>query len=177
MTSDVDKIIRDAGGTPPVDPSRRTLTDGSPVSDDHRELKPNGQQKGYVVLSDAERARGFVRPVRSSYVHVGRPGPAYPLRDLTPEESRRHAAAGYVKYENYPPELSPLAGRFWTQAMLDKVGKGCGTVTTMGAALAETYARQPDFYSGTFCCGCGAHFPVGADGEFFWDGTTERVGT
>ena len=53
----------------------------------------------------------------------------------------------------------------------------CGVVTTMGQTLAETYARQPNFYSGTFCCGCSSHFPVGADGEFVWDGTNEKVGT
>ena len=53
----------------------------------------------------------------------------------------------------------------------------CGTVTTMGLTLAETYARDPQFYSGTFCCGCRAHFPVGEEGEFVWDGTDERVGT
>jgi len=53
----------------------------------------------------------------------------------------------------------------------------CGVVTTMGLTLAETYARDPRFYSGTFCAGCGAHFPVGEDGEFVWDGTAERVGT
>ena len=53
----------------------------------------------------------------------------------------------------------------------------CGVVTTMGQTLAETYARDPNFYSGTFCCGCGSHFPVGADGEFVWDGSTEKVGT
>mgnify|MGYP003384370811 CR=1 FL=1 len=53
----------------------------------------------------------------------------------------------------------------------------CGVVTTMGLTLAETYARDPWFYSGTFCCGCGTHFPVGDDGEFVWDGTDEKVGT
>ncbi len=105
--------------------SRTTLTDGSPVTPDHREIDPaTGQQKGYVVLSAEERAKGFVRPVRQSYVH-------------------------------------------------DK----CGGVTTMGLALAETYARDPSFYSGTFCAVCRSHFPVGADGEFTWKGTTERVGT
>lgn len=53
----------------------------------------------------------------------------------------------------------------------------CGVVTTMGQTLAETYARDPAFYSGTFCCGCGSHFPVGEAGEFVWDGSTEKVGT
>lgn len=102
-----------------------TLTDGSPVTPDHREIDPaTGQQKGYVVLSAEERAKGFVRPVRQSYVH-------------------------------------------------DK----CGVVTTMGLALAETYAREPAFYSGTFCAGCRSHFPVGADGEFTWKGIADKVGT
>lgn len=53
----------------------------------------------------------------------------------------------------------------------------CGTVTTMGSILAETYARDPKFYGATYCAGCGGHFPVGPDGEFTWDGTTEKVGT
>lgn len=95
-----------------------------------REIGPTGQQRSYLVLSEAERAKGFVRPVRRSYQHAGRPG---------------------------GPE-------------------GCGTVTTMGLAIAETYARDPSFYGGTFCCGCGTHLPVGADGEFVWDDGT-RVGT
>jgi hypothetical protein len=34
----------------------------------------------------------------------------------------------------------------------------CGSVTTMGQSLAETYARDPKFYGGTFCCHCGSHF-------------------
>ena len=102
-----------------------TLTDGSPVTPDHRDLNPaTGQQKAYVVLSENERAKGFVRPVRTAYLH-----------------------------------------------------ETCGTVTTMGLALAETYARDPSFYSGTFCVGCRAHFPVGAAGEFTWEGTTDKVGT
>lgn len=118
-----DKIIKEAGAVPPVDRSQRTLTDGAPVTDDHRDIGPSGQQKGYVVLSDAERARGFVRPVRRTYVH-----------------------------------------------------QKCGVATTMGNALAETYARDPHFYSGTFCCGCRTHFPVGEAGEFVWDDGS-KVGT
>jgi hypothetical protein len=53
----------------------------------------------------------------------------------------------------------------------------CGTTTIMGQALSETYARCPTFYSGTFCCTCGSHFPVGEKGEFVWDGTNQKVGT
>lgn len=102
---------------------RRTLTDGRQIYPEHRNLKPNGQQQDYVVLADEERAKGFVRPVRRTYVH-----------------------------------------------------EKCGGATTMGQTLAETYARQPDFYSGTFCVGCGKHFPVGAEGEFVWDDGS-KVGT
>lgn len=53
----------------------------------------------------------------------------------------------------------------------------CGTETRMHQTIAETYARDPHFYGGTFCCGCGAHFPVGPNGEFVWSGTQEKVGT
>lgn len=102
--------------------SNRQLTDGRPVTEDHREIDPvSGQQKGYVVLTPEERAKGFVRPVRRSYVHLP-----------------------------------------------------CGTLTTMAQSIAETYARQPDFYNGTFCVGCRSHFPLA---QFHWDGTTEVVGS
>lgn len=103
---------------------RTTLADGTQVYPEHRKLRPDGQQEGYIVLAEEERAKGFVRPVRRSYVHLK-----------------------------------------------------CGTKTTMGLTIAETYARNPYFYDGTFCCGCGKHFPVGEDGEFVWDGTQEKVGT
>lgn len=57
----------------------------------------------------------------------------------------------------------------------------CGKITTMGRAIAETYSRDPRFYSGTFCTTCKGHFPVGEDGEFTWyemDGTEgPKVGT
>ena len=105
--------------------TKTTLTDGSPVTPDHREIDPKtGMQKGYVVLADEERAKGFVRPVRRTYTH-----------------------------------------------------QKCGTDTTMGQTIAETYARNPYFYGGTFCCRCGAHFPIGMAGEFVWKGTAEKVGT
>lgn len=107
---------------PPVDRDARTLTDGSPETPDHTEINPaTGMQKGYVVLSAEERAKGFVRPVRTSYIH-----------------------------------------------------KTCGTLTTMNTAIAETYARDPGFYGGTFCVHCKTHRPLT---EFVWDGTEEQVGS
>ena len=72
-----------------------------------KQIEPGGQQAVYLVLSEEERAKGFVRPVRYKYRHLV-----------------------------------------------------CGTTTAMGAALSETYARNPKFYGGTFCCFCGGHFPL-----------------
>jgi hypothetical protein len=157
--------------------TERTITTvgGTPIGS-HEAIKPNGQQIDYVILTAEERAKGFVEPVRRSYRHVGTRGPKHALRDLTEDEHHRYADVGYVKLEAYP-EGSRSLGRFWTQEQLDKVGKGCGTVTTMSGPIAETYARSPEFYGGTFCCGCGVHLPVGDDGEFVWDGTDQRVGT
>ncbi len=53
----------------------------------------------------------------------------------------------------------------------------CGGLTTMGARIAETYARNPSFYGGTYCVKCQGHFPVGENGEFVWDKSDEKVGT
>lgn len=103
----------------------------------------DGMNEAYLVLSDEERAKGFVRPVRRSYVH------------------------------RFMLDGSPLPT---VLVSLEGVG-GCGALTTMSTALAETYARDPIFYGATYCVGCRTHRPVGADGEFYWDGTDEKVGT
>lgn len=119
------------------------LVDGRPVDPGHRDINPEtGMQRDYVVLTEVERAKGFVRPVRRSYVHVG--APPYVL-----------AADGTTVIHN------PKSG-------------ACGTLTTMALPIAETYARDPYFYSGTFCCGCRKHLPLE---EFVWDGTSEMVGS
>lgn len=77
---------------------------------------PIDQAEVYLVLGDAERAQGFVRPLRRTYVHLT-----------------------------------------------------CGSSTTMGIAIAETYARQPSFYGATYCVHCQMHLPVGEHGEFIWE--------
>lgn len=112
----LEEAKRAAAAAIPVDRSARELAGGGPVTDDHREINPiTGQQKGYIVLTAAERAKGFVRPYRDAYRHLK-----------------------------------------------------CGRITTMSRDIAETYARDPYFYNGTFCTTCRAHFPIGEDGEFTW---------
>lgn len=96
--------------TDPSDPRLGHGVDAEPLP---------GQHDVYLVLSDEELAKGFVRPYADCYVHA---------RDLG----------------------------------------GCGTVTTMGVALSETYARDPNFYGATYCVGCRMHKAVGENGEFYW---------
>ena len=48
-----------------------TLSSGLAVTSDHAEISPTtGQQNGYIVLAEEERAKGFVRPVHLSYIHL-----------------------------------------------------------------------------------------------------------
>lgn len=90
-----------------------TTTSGAPITERTREIDPaTGMQRDYIVLTEAERAKGFVRPYRDSYSHTR-----------------------------------------------------CGTVTTMSRAIAETYACNPAFYTGTFCVSCRGHYPLD---EFTW---------
>lgn len=140
-----------------TDPNDERLTRGG---DEGKEMP---QADTYLVLSDEEKAKGFVRPVRKTYVHVG-PQPKYPLRDVTDDEQDRYGGERYVKFEEYPESESPATGRFWTQEELDN--NGCGTATTMNPLIAETYAREPRFYGFTYCCRCGSHIAVK---EFQWD--------
>lgn len=159
------------GGNEPANP------DDAPVP--NSAMRPDGQHVDHWVMCPGEIIKaGFKRPVRKSYQHVGPPGPKFPLRDLTADERERWNETGYVKFEPYPAGYRGSAlGRFWTQEQIDKVDKGCGVVTSMPQAIAETYAASPGYYGSTFCCGCGKYLPVGRDGEFVWDGTSDRVGT
>ena len=53
----------------------------------------------------------------------------------------------------------------------------CQTTTTMAKKIAETFARDPKYYGGTYCAHCNSHFPVGEDGEFTWFDGGSKVGT
>lgn len=98
-----------------TDPNDQGLKRGGP------DTEPVPQNEVYLVLSEEERAKGFVRPYRDSYRH-----------------------------------------------------KGCGTVTTMGRALSETYARNPYFYGYTYCTGCMKHLPID---QFVWTADGDEVGS
>lgn len=134
---------------------------------------PGPQAEVYLVLSDEEIAKGYTRPYRDTYRHVGPAGPQHPTRPLTDEEKQIYFAACYVAFETYPPGAGST-GRFWTQAQLDHIGKGCGTETRMGEKLAATYARSHRFYGATYCVHCQAHFPVA---EFVWSADGQIVGS
>lgn len=151
------------------DPNDPRLTHGP---DD----QPVPQAEVYLVLSEEERAKGFVRPMRRTYIHIGPPGPTPErLRDLDAEEQERFAPYNYVKFEPYPESESPVTGRFWTQAQLDAAQRGgCKFHTTMNEVLCETYARDPHFYGSTYCAHCQMHRPVE---EFVWAEDGERVGS
>ena len=154
------------------------------------EVKENGQNQAYLVLSEEERGKGFVRPVRDSYVHLGKEleqekGTIQELIEGVTDcsdwaRSYYTVENGYTAYLKYPEEKSPLVGRFIKEEELKSIREkrkfieGCGAVTRMNQALAETYARNPKFYGATFCVGCKEHLPVD---EFVWEGTDEKVGS
>lgn len=169
--------VRLLAQTTPAPGSRVPLSGQAPATPDGPAPQPidpaTGQHKDYWVLSEEERQKGFVRPVRRIYRHVGT-RPKHPLRDLTAEELIRFAAFGYVAFEAYPESGSPITGRYWTE---EQLSSGCGEATKMAQEIAETYARDPGFYGSTFCCFCKTHAPVGEDGEFVWADDGSRVGT
>lgn len=126
--SDADRARREIeeaariAALPPVDRSALCTTSGEPPAKVRAEqTNETGQHKGYLVLCEEERKKGFVRPYRDAYKHTT-----------------------------------------------------CGSVTTMGRALSETYARDPTFYGATFCVNCNRHLPVA---EFVWTADGAVVGS
>jgi hypothetical protein len=114
--------LRRLAAHPLPDRSKLCTTNGEPVGKVRSEqTNETGQHKGYVVLCEEERQKGFVRPFRDAYKHLP-----------------------------------------------------CGTVTTMGRALSETYARDPKFYNATFCVRCNAHYPLD---QFVWTLDGQQVGS
>lgn len=127
------------------------------------QTEPSGQHKSYIVLCEDERKKGFVRPYRDAYKHVGVLTPAD--HAFEPDTDTRSKTEGQCHICGHDGEDR--------NHRLSRVG-GCGSVTTMGRALSETYARDPKFYGATFCCGCNRHLPVA---EFVWTADGQEVGS
>ena len=142
------------------------------------------QNKVYLVLSEEEIAEGFVRPIRNSYVHIGKNVNAHWKsihRMLDDEEKKEHPDKNYVAVMTIltNDDGTFKGGTYVTQEELDawkshELLGGCGTKTLIAREIAETYARNPHFYGATWCMGCGKHLPVN---EFIWDDDSEdKVG-
>lgn len=165
----------------PTQPGRKKKESTGGVTPGHEEaaapgpIDPQtGQHTSYWVLSAEERRKGFIRPLRHVYKHVGI-RPTHATTDLTDSEKEHFKKWGYVAFEQYPEE-SERTGRYWTEEQLKS---GCGGETRMSQKIAETYARQPNFYGATFCVNCRKHISVE---EFVWVGrngeeTADRVGS
>lgn len=130
--------------------------------------QPGPQNKKYLVLSEAELAKGYVRPVRTSYVHTGR---LICGKVQSPDEYGLPAdAVAYVcsmekNHEGDCRIFSPVNKRELRRLETTGFLGGCDTTTTMHTTLAETYAANPKFYSATYCCQCMMHINVN---EFQW---------
>lgn len=136
-----------------TDPSPKLCTTSGESVEKVRaeQTEVTGQHKGYIVLCPDERAKGFVRPYRDAYQHAGQSR----CRDCgATQGSTTCNASGFA-------------------CIMERHG-GCNTVTTMGRALSETYARDPKFYGATFCCNCNRHLPVA---EFVWTADRQQVGS
>jgi hypothetical protein len=147
-------------------PPALCTTNGRPVAEVRAsQTNETGQHEGYIVLCPDERAKGFVRPYRDAYKHLG---PLVPKSEVCvcghgPHETGR---CGRCECGVFAP--SGLDDGTFVRA------RSCGSVTTMGRALSETYARDPHFYGATFCCGCNRHLPVA---EFVWTSDGQQVGS
>ncbi len=116
--------------------------------------------------------------------------------EITPVDRSAIELAGGKPVTDDHREIDPLTGQQKGYVVLrpEERAKGfvrpyrdayrhlkCWSITTMGRSIAETYARDPFFYSATFCTNCRGHFPIGEDGDFTWyemDGSEgPKVGT
>lgn len=61
------------------------------------------------------------------------------------------------QYENYPTIGD---GDFVQSVQYTYVHENCGKTTTMSDNIAESVARDPHYYTKTFCANCGEHVPV-----------------
>jgi len=119
-------------GKPPENP----LSSSTPTD----KKKPNGQYEDYWVLSKEEREKGFIRPLRFSYKHLGKDldlKRMIPIEKYFKENAEEYPQErqlryintyGYVGFIPNTDHHSAILGRFVKQSDL---GSGCGHITKM----------------------------------------------
>lgn len=74
------------------------------------------------------------------------------------------------QYENHPTIDD---GEFEYPLRFKYEHTDCGGVTSLAKNIAESLARDPDYYSKTFCANCGDYYSLD---EFEWVEDGETVG-
>jgi hypothetical protein len=91
-----------------------------------------------------------------------------------PSEARAKQTADTGQHESYIVLCEEERAKGFVRPYRDAYRHTtCGSVTSMGRALSETYARDPTFYGATFCVTCNRHLPVS---EFTWTADGQQVG-
>lgn len=106
--------------------------------------------------------------------------PKVSLRGLPPDpyytgpSPRPQTAAGHTDYWVLPDEerskgfVRPIRNAYRHTR--------CGGATKIHTAIAETLARDPEFYLYLYCATCCRDYPAGKEGEFVWYTSGEKVG-
>lgn len=114
-------------------------------------------------MSERQLVDGSPVPADNSHTEIQANGQQKDYVILTPEER----AKGFVKPVRKGYIHTGTMPKMYEGRVLVKPSQGaCGGLTRMGVSIAETYAREPSFYSGTFCVNCNQHFKLT---EFRWE--------
>lgn len=157
----------------------------------HPDLKPDENGVGHIVFS-VNQARNLARllekQAREAEAEIEQKREEERLAAIPPpDRSKRCMLSGNPETADHRELRSDGMQKDYVVLCPQERAKGfvrplrrtyrhktCNSTTTMGLALAETYARDPGFYSGTFCCHCATHFPLD---QFVWEGTNEQLGS
>lgn len=168
--------------------------DDGEVVINHPDLEPDENGVGHIVFSP-NQARNLARLLinhaaecEQEIIEKERLARIKAAEAIPVDRTARVLASGLPETPDHR-EINPLTGQQKEYIVLTpkERAKGfvrpvrrtyrhkvCGTTTSMGLAIAETYARDPGFYTGTFCVHCREHRPLT---EFVWEGTDFQLGS
>lgn len=157
----------------------------------HPDLKPDENGVGHIVFSPNQArnlAQLLLKNAEKAEQAIHKKAEEFRIKSLPPvDRSARTLLDGSPVTEDHRAIQPSGMQKDYVVLSTEERSKGfvrpvrrtyrhktCNSTTSMGTALAETYARDPKFYDGTFCVLCGTHFPLD---QFVWEGTDEQVGT